>query len=63
MKEIELTPKAEEDLEGNWDYSFRQFGVVQADAYIRFIQQKEAGQLNIMRFAGKLTIAGPLIGI
>ncbi|MGS3490023.1 type II toxin-antitoxin system RelE/ParE family toxin [Enterobacter hormaechei subsp. xiangfangensis] len=34
MKEIELTPKAEEDLEGIWDYSFRQFGVVQADAYI-----------------------------
>ena len=34
MKEIELTPKAEEDLEAIWDYSFRQFGVVQADAYI-----------------------------
>ncbi|EQA1583313.1 type II toxin-antitoxin system RelE/ParE family toxin [Enterobacter hormaechei] len=34
MKEIELTPKAEEDLEGIWDYSFRQFGVVQADTYI-----------------------------
>ncbi|QFH87867.1 type II toxin-antitoxin system RelE/ParE family toxin (plasmid) [Enterobacter hormaechei] len=27
MKEIELTPKAEEDLEAIWDYSFRQFGV------------------------------------
>lgn len=26
--------KAEEDLEAIWDYSFRQFGVVQADAYI-----------------------------
>lgn len=26
MKEIELTPKAEEDLEAIWDYSFRLFG-------------------------------------
>jgi len=34
MKEIELTPKAEEDLEAIWDYSFKQFGVVQADEYI-----------------------------
>lgn len=34
MKEIELTPKAEEDLEVIWDYSFRQFGVVKADEYI-----------------------------
>ena len=34
MKEIELTSKAEEDLEAIWDYSFRQFGIVQADAYI-----------------------------
>jgi len=34
MKEIELTPKAEEDLEAIWDYSFRQFGIVQADEYI-----------------------------
>lgn len=34
MKEIELTPKAEEDLEAIWDYSFGQFGVVQADEYI-----------------------------
>ena len=25
MKEIELTPKAEDDLEAIWDYSFRQF--------------------------------------
>ena len=37
MKEIELTPKAEEDLEAIWDYSFRQFGIVQADAYIERI--------------------------
>jgi len=34
MKEISLTPKAEEDLVAIWDYSFRQFGVVQADEYI-----------------------------
>ena len=34
MKEIELTPKAEEDLETIWDYSFRQFGMSQADEYI-----------------------------
>lgn len=34
MKEIELTPKAEEDLETIWNYSFRQFGVAQADEYI-----------------------------
>lgn len=34
MKEIELTPKAEEELETILDYSFRQFGIIQADAYI-----------------------------
>lgn len=34
MKEIELTPKAEKDLETIWDYSFRQFGMAQADEYI-----------------------------
>ncbi|MGU3416681.1 type II toxin-antitoxin system RelE/ParE family toxin [Enterobacter bugandensis] len=38
MKEIELTPKAEEDLETIWDYSFRQFVIVQADAYIGCIE-------------------------
>jgi plasmid stabilization system protein ParE len=27
MKEIELTPKAEEDLEAIWDFSFRQIGL------------------------------------
>lgn len=32
MKEIELTPKV--DLESIRDYSFRQFRIVQADAYI-----------------------------
>jgi toxin ParE1/3/4 len=34
MKEIELTPKAEEDLETIWDYSFRKFGATRADEYI-----------------------------
>ena len=34
MKEIELTPKAEEDLVAIWEYSFRQFGVGQADEYV-----------------------------
>lgn len=34
MKGIELTPKAEEDLDTIWDYSFRQFGMAQADEYI-----------------------------
>lgn len=37
MKEIELTPKAEEDLEAIWYYSFRRFGVVKADEYIERI--------------------------
>lgn len=27
MKEIELTPKAEEDLEAIWDYSFKSSGL------------------------------------
>lgn len=34
MKEIELTPKTEEDLETIWDYSFRQFGILQANECI-----------------------------
>lgn len=34
LKEIELTPKAEEDLVAIWEYSFRQFGVGQADEYV-----------------------------
>lgn len=34
IKEIELTPKAEQDLEAIWEYSFRQFGITLADAYI-----------------------------
>lgn len=34
MKEIELTPKAEEDLQAIWNYSLQQFGVIKADEYI-----------------------------
>lgn len=34
MKEIVLTPKAEEDLEAIWNYRFRQFRGIQADGYI-----------------------------
>lgn len=34
MKEIKITPKAEADLEAIWNYSFRQFGLEKADAYI-----------------------------
>lgn len=33
MKEIELTPKAEEELEVTWDYGFRLPGILQADEY------------------------------
>jgi toxin ParE1/3/4 len=35
MKEIELTPKAEEALEAIWNYSFRQFGVVILTRHLR----------------------------
>lgn len=34
MKTIELTPKAAEDLEGIWTYSYEQFGLIKADEYI-----------------------------
>ncbi|KFX14722.1 hypothetical protein KP17_09050 [Pectobacterium parvum] len=33
------------------------------ESHISFAQQKKTGQLNITRFAGKLTIADPLIGV
>ncbi|EAU7106558.1 type II toxin-antitoxin system RelE/ParE family toxin [Salmonella enterica] len=39
MKEIELTPKAGEDLEAIWNYSFRQFGLIKADDYIGRISE------------------------
>ncbi|MDZ7320083.1 type II toxin-antitoxin system RelE/ParE family toxin [Kosakonia sacchari] len=34
MKEIKLTPKAEDDLAAIWNYSYRHFGMEQADIYI-----------------------------
>ncbi|WP_459177263.1 type II toxin-antitoxin system RelE/ParE family toxin [Ewingella americana] len=34
MKEINLTPKATEDLEAIWSYSQEQFGLAKADEYI-----------------------------
>lgn len=37
MKEIELTPKAEEDLAAIWDYSYLQFGLDKADEYVGLI--------------------------
>nr|WP_318605294.1 type II toxin-antitoxin system RelE/ParE family toxin [Enterobacter asburiae] len=53
MKEIELTPKAEEDLEAIWGYSFRQFGIVQADAYISRI----AAVFNVLAIMTSARIA------
>lgn len=35
MKEVELTPKAHEDLESIWLYGFNRFGINQADRYIQ----------------------------
>ena len=37
MREIELTPKANQDLEGIWLYGFETFGVESADRYIQNI--------------------------
>ncbi|MBS0056950.1 MULTISPECIES: type II toxin-antitoxin system RelE/ParE family toxin [Yersinia] len=34
MKSIKLTPKANEDLEAIWLYSYEQFGLMKADNYI-----------------------------
>lgn len=34
MKTTELTPKATEDLESIWLYSYEQFGLTKADEYI-----------------------------
>ena len=35
MKTIELTPKASEDLEYIWIYSFERYGEAKADSYIK----------------------------
>lgn len=37
MREIELTPKANEDLENIWLYGFEMFGMEKADRYILHI--------------------------
>lgn len=37
MREIELTPKANDDLENIWLYGFETFGMAQADRYIQHI--------------------------
>lgn len=37
MREIELTPKANEDLENIWLYGFETFGMEKADCYILHI--------------------------
>jgi toxin ParE1/3/4 len=34
MKEIKFTPKAIEDLEAIWLYSYEQFGQIKADDYV-----------------------------
>lgn len=34
MKEINLTPKAIDDLENIWFYSHRPFGLAKADEYV-----------------------------
>lgn len=35
MRTIELTPKASEDLESIWLYSFERYGEAKADSYIK----------------------------
>lgn len=37
MKEIELTPKAIEDLENIWMYGYERFGIARADRYIQHL--------------------------
>ena len=37
MRMIVLTPKAKSDLDGIWDYSVRNWGVMRAEKYIRDI--------------------------
>ena len=42
MKRLEFTPRARRDLEEIWEYSFEQFGLDKADAYLRTIQRAVA---------------------
>lgn len=51
MKEINLTPKAEEDLTAIWDYSYQHFGMDQADIYIGRISAPRAWG-RVFRSAG-----------
>ena len=39
MKAVKLTPKASQDLEDIWYYSYRQFGEEQADRYINQVSR------------------------
>lgn len=39
MAEFRLTPAAERDLETIWTYTFKKWGVVQADRYIDILTQ------------------------
>jgi len=40
MKAIELTDKANEDLESIWFYGYSQFGIARADEYIRQMSRR-----------------------
>ena len=39
MRRFEFTPRARRDLEQIWEYSFEQFGLEKAEAYLRDIQR------------------------
>ena len=39
MRRLEFTPRARRDIEEIWQYSFEQFGLDKADAYLRDIQR------------------------
>ena len=42
MTRLEFTPRARRDLDEIWEYSFEQFGLEKADAYLRGIQRAAA---------------------
>ena len=39
MRRLEFTPRARRDIEEIWEYSFEQFGLDKAEAYLRDIQR------------------------
>jgi len=43
MKDLELTPEAQRDLEGIWRYSLSEWGVEQADSYVAEIRSALVG--------------------